>query len=78
MLCTRICLKAAIAVGLIAVMTPDLRCEGGIVFYTNQAEFEQANVDLRNAQKGVEDFDESGAVGTSDLLVLLANWGPCL
>ena len=23
------------------------------------------------------DFDESGAVGTSDLLILFANWGPC-
>ncbi len=74
MLCTRICLKAAVAVGLIAVMTPDLRGEGGLVFFTNQAAFEQANEDAGYLNKGVEDFEEStappgGALAVFDPLV---------
>ena len=43
----------------------------------DKAAREGADLIVAITHLGVTDFDGSGDVGVSDLLELLANWGPC-
>lgn len=54
---SRLAQSCCALVAMVAQAAP--AAAGDLVFFDDQAEFEQANVDLGHAQKGVEDFEES-------------------
>ena len=59
MLCNRTCLRGAVVLGLIATPTPSLWGDGGLTWFTDQAEFEAFNQAQGLFLSGIEDFEES-------------------
>ncbi len=89
MLCTRTCLRGAVAFGLIAALTPFLAAQslqqkhivksrsgtdaprslsevqqtataqGGLIWFTNQADFEAFNAGEGRVLRGIEDYEEA-------------------